>query len=103
LLNPLPGRVCTTPSGRVINYRKTWITFTLASADTVDAYIFNTAGRLVNTVKTRVRMAANARSPRFYWGGKQANAPHAPDGTYYWRFVLEHASRHIALTDTPIK
>lgn len=101
--NPVAGRICKTRSGKVINYRKTWISFTLASSDTVDAYIFNSAGQLVKTVRTGVRIQARARSPRFYWGGRQSNGQYAPDGTYYWRFVLERENRTIALVNKPIK
>ncbi len=101
--NPVAGRVCKTRSGQVIDYSKTWISFTLASSDTVDAYIFNSAGRLVNTVRTGQPIQAQVRSPRFYWDGRQSNGEYAPAGTYYWRFVLERENRTIALTNKPIK
>jgi hypothetical protein len=101
--NPVSGRVCKTPAGRVIDFSKTWISFTLAKSDTVDAYIFNSAGQLVDTVRTGQPIPAQVRSPRFYWGGKQSNGEYAPAGTYYWRFVLEHENRTIELTNKPIR
>ena len=101
--NPVSGRVCKTPSGRVIDFSKTWISFMLAKPDTVDAYIFNSAGQLVDTVRTGQPIPALVEGPRFYWGGKQSNGEYAPDGTYYWRFVLEHENRTIELTNKPIK
>lgn len=100
--NPVSGRICKTRSGRQIDFRKTWISFTLANSDTVDAYIFNSAGRLVQTVKTGTRIAAQARSPRFYWSGKDSSGNFVPAGTYYWRFVLERENRTIALNQTPM-
>jgi len=99
--NPVSGGICTTQSGQVVNFRKTWISFYLEHPDTVDAYIFNSTGQLVQTVKTGQRMQPNVRV-RFYWGGKQSNGQYAPDGTYYWRFVLERAGRTIPLTSTPV-
>ena len=101
--NPVSGRVCKTAAGRVIDFSKTWISFTLAKSDTVDAYIFNSAGQLVDTVRTGQPIPAQVRSPRFYWGGKQSNGEYAPAGTYYWRFVLEHENRTIELTNKPIQ
>ncbi|HEY2656599.1 MAG TPA: hypothetical protein VGI55_12475, partial [Solirubrobacteraceae bacterium] len=101
--NPVSGRICKTRAGRVIDFSKTWISFTLAKSDTVDAYIFNSAGQLVDTVRTGQPIPATVRGPRFYWGGKQSNGEYAPAGTYYWRFVLEHENRTIELTNKPIQ
>ncbi len=100
--NPVSGRICKTRSGRQIDFRKTWISFTLANSDTVDAYIFNSAGQLVDTVRTGQPIPALVEGPRFYWGGKQSNGEYAPEGTYYWRFVLERENRTIALNQTPM-
>ena len=101
--NPISGGVCATRSGQVIDFRRTWISFYLANSDTVEAYIFNSAGQMVDTISTGQPMLANLRGPMFFWNGKQSDGQYAPDGTYYWRFVLEHENRTISLVNDPIK
>ena len=101
--NPVSGRVCVTDSGKRVDFSKTWISFVLLNTDTVEAYIFNSDGDLVKTVSTGTRVRRKVRSPRFYWNGRESDGRIAPDGTYYWRFVLERENRTDELTDDPIK
>jgi hypothetical protein len=101
-INPVSGGVCEY-HGKPTHFDRTWISFWLPNSDTVSAYIFNAAGQTVDTVSERRRMTAHARGGRFYWFGTQSSGGYAPDGTYYWAFVLDRENRTVELTSDPIR
>lgn len=99
--NPASRRTCIY-DGKPESFGRTWITFVLASSDTVQAYIFNSTGQQVAAIGGPVRMRTNVRGPRFYWYGRESDGRLAPAGSYYWRLVLERQSRTVQL-GTPIR
>ncbi len=115
-LNPVAGRTCTSsptrahPAGVRLNYRQTSLTFSVTRADTVGVYIVSAENPSGNTVATlspgtpmQAAPGAGQDSKTFRWNGRLADGQPAPDGTYYFRIVLEHQDHSVNLSQRPIQ
>lgn len=105
---PVPGVIDplhAVPCGKW-NSGSTTISFYLQHrADTVDVYVLNQDGTIVDTVASGRNMRRNVRRPDgvFHWDGRESNGLLAPDGSYYFRVALLHQGRTIDLPDVPVR
>jgi hypothetical protein len=108
--NPIFGHTCTSRKGVSLNHRQTTLSLSVTHADTVGVYIVsatNPNGNTVATLSSGTPMAAapgaNQDSKSFTWRGRLADGLPAPDGSYYFRIVLEREDRSINLSQRPVE
>ncbi len=116
-ISPVGGRVCTSRSGKPLNYAETKLRLALSHSDnSVGVYIVsaaNAGGGTVDTLTSGTPMVAapgpahpvqTQRDSRvFTWNGRLAGGQPAPAGTYYFRIVLAQQGRSIDLSQAPVE
>jgi flagellar hook assembly protein FlgD len=108
-IDPVHGRAssCVSSSKQLLNYRMTTIPIAVSRADLVGVYIVsarNAAGSPVATISSGTPMAKSVLGTSiwhpvtFTWNGRLDDGQVAPDGIYYFKVLLEHQGRSIALS-----
>jgi FlgD Ig-like domain len=102
-INPIDGRICKDTLGNRVSFKKTRLSFWLQhSSDNVLVYIVNSVGEQIALVGSRY-MRKGVRGRDYVWDGKESNGSFAPDGTYYFKVVLQQEGRYFELTGTPVR
>jgi flagellar hook assembly protein FlgD len=100
-INPVDGRVCQGVHGRPVSHRTMQVSFYLLNrSDSVDVYVVDQNGTVVDTIASGVPMRASPPvRQRFSWNGRTSSGTVAPDGTYYIRVSLIHQGRSVLISD----
>jgi hypothetical protein len=109
--NPVSGRICRSrgPGHKLIDYRRVNFSFYLQHrSDNVQLYVVSqTTGDIVATVAANRHMRLGVRNPDgdFSWNGREGDddGQLAPDGTYYFRIVLQQEGRTFNWSQTPFQ
>lgn len=111
-IDPIRGRRdCVSATGERLDYRRAELKIALPRADSVGVYVVsanNAAGPTVATISSGTPMPASrfgsAKGSRtFTWNGRLNDGVYAPDGTYYFRIVLQSEGRSIDLSEKPLR
>ena len=102
VINPVSGRICKEPGGRLVNHRLMEVSFYLLNrSDDVDVYIVDRNGSIVRTLATDRHLGIrNRQQGTFFWRGREDNGSFAPDGTYYIRVSLVHQGRAVEISNS---
>ncbi len=108
--NPVKGRVCTNVKGQPLDYRSTYLTFSVGHTDSVGVYIVSTRdpnGNTLATLSSGTQMTAGYfRFKTFTWNGRlgrHSDGPVAPQGTYLFRIVFQQEGRSVNLSAAPVQ
>jgi hypothetical protein len=102
-INPIAGRMCIDLAHRRVSFRRTRLGFFLQRrSDTVGVYIVDSSEDIVDTVDSGRAMRPNHYS-YFTWDGRLSNGSVAPDGSYYFRIVLQRENRTFTLGNLPVQ
>jgi hypothetical protein len=108
-IDPVHGRVgaCVSSTGQRLDYRQAQIGIAVSRADSVGVYIVNNASASAAPVATisagtpmqkSVLGTADWHPANFTWHGHVYGGVFAPDGTYFFRIVLQHQGTSITLS-----
>jgi len=102
VINPVSGRICKEPGGRLVNHRVMEVSFYLLHrSDDVDVYIVDRNGSIVRTLASGRHLGVkNREQGTFFWRGREDNGSFAPDGTYYIRVSLVHHGRAVEISNS---
>jgi len=101
-INPVSGRTCPEPGGRLVNHRTMKVSFYLLHrSDDVDVYIVDGNGTIVRTLAIGRHLGIkNRQQGTFFWGGHEDDGTLAPDGKYYVRVALVHQGRTVEISNS---
>ncbi len=96
-INPVDGQIC-----QGVSHRAMTVSFYLLNrSDSVDVYIVDQNGTVVDTLASGVSMRASPPTRRiFRWNGRTSSGTVASDGTYYIRVSLIHQGRSVLISDS---
>jgi N,N-dimethylformamidase beta subunit-like protein/flagellar hook capping protein FlgD len=102
VINPVGGRICKEPGGKLADHRVMEVSFYLAQRpDDVDVYIVDRNGSIVRTLASGRHLGIrNRQQGTFFWRGREDNGSLAPDGMYYIRVALVHQGRTVEISNS---
>jgi hypothetical protein len=102
VINPISGRICRDPGGKLVDHRVMEVSFYLLHrSDDVDVYIVDSNGSIVRTLATSRHLGIkNRQQGTFFWRGREDDGSLAPDGTYYIRVGLIHQGRTVEISNS---
>jgi FlgD Ig-like domain len=102
VINPVGGRVCKEPGGKLVNHRVMEVSFYLLHrSDDVDVYIVDRNGSIVRTLASGRHLGVkNREQGTFFWRGREDDGSLAPDGMYYIRVALVHQGRTVEISNS---
>jgi hypothetical protein len=101
------GRVCINSQGKPLDYRSSYVQFSVGHTDSVGVYIVqarNPGGNVIATISSGTEMTAGATKLKtFTWDGRLTDGQIAPPGKYYFRLYFQRKGVSIDLSTAPLQ